>query len=64
MVATQMVLLAYKEAPSIFESAGPECSRDKCLEGKRSCGNPVKDGIVAHANDEIYPHDHLIFGMK
>lgn len=63
MVATQLVIEAYKHAPTVFEQAGPECCRTKCRERERSCGNPIKP-VIFYQDDEIYPHDKLIFGMK
>lgn len=37
-LATEMLKIVKKEAPSIFLSAGPSCIREKCKEGKMSCG--------------------------
>lgn len=60
MVATQMAIIAYQYAPSVFEIAGPYCARGKCPEGKRTCGVPIKP-IPYYTNEENFPHDHLIF---
>ncbi|MBR0161862.1 MAG: FAD-dependent thymidylate synthase [Oscillospiraceae bacterium] len=38
-LADEMLKLCKKEAPILFENAGPGCIRGKCPE-KRSCGNP------------------------
>jgi thymidylate synthase (FAD) len=64
IVATSLVVEAYNHAPSIFETAGPECCRTKCREGKRSCGIPLKTPLASFFGNEEYPHDMLIFGMK
>lgn len=60
MVATQMAIIAYNQAPSIFENAGPYCVRGKCPEGERSCGIPIEP-IPFYMNDQEFPHDGLIF---
>ena len=38
-LADEMLRLCRKEAPTLFENAGPGCVTDGCQE-KRSCGNP------------------------
>lgn len=63
MVATQMAIIAYQYAPSVFEIAGPYCARGKCPERKRACGVPIKP-IPHYINEENFPHDHLIFKKK
>lgn len=55
-VATAMFELAYPHAPSIFDTAGPGCSRGKCPEGKRCCLitiGPLKN----YVGQASYPHD-------
>ena len=37
-VAWQMLDLAYKAAPALFENAGPGCLGGTCPEGEKSCG--------------------------
>lgn len=37
-VATQMLSLVYKVAPSLFKNAGPACVNGECPEGKMCCG--------------------------
>ena len=37
-VAWQMLDLAYKAAPALFENAGPGCRGGTCPEGEKSCG--------------------------
>ncbi|MCI1964600.1 MAG: FAD-dependent thymidylate synthase [Oscillospiraceae bacterium] len=37
-VATEMLRLARKAAPELFQHAGPSCVRGACSEGKMSCG--------------------------
>lgn len=37
-LATQMLFLVRKVAPSVFDKAGPGCLRGKCTEGRMSCG--------------------------
>ena len=37
-LADQMLALAYREAPALFQKAGPPCLSGACPEGKRSCG--------------------------
>ncbi len=37
-MATEMLRVCRREAPSIFANAGPGCLRSACPEGKRSCG--------------------------
>lgn len=39
-MATEMLMLAKKEAPIIFEGAGPACVTTKCSEGEMTCGKP------------------------
>lgn len=39
-VAWQMLELAYKTAPAIFENAGPSCVSGSCSEGRMSCKQP------------------------
>ncbi|MBI5598845.1 MAG: FAD-dependent thymidylate synthase [Deltaproteobacteria bacterium] len=39
-MATRMLKLARKEAPSIFSSAGPACVAGPCSEGEMTCGRP------------------------
>lgn len=39
-LAWEMLKLVKPLAPTIFEQAGPTCVRDKCHEGKMTCGNP------------------------
>lgn len=60
MVATQMAIIAYRCAPSVFENVGPDCSREKCKEGKRSCGVPIKP-LPYYIGKKNFPHDRLIF---
>ena len=40
-VAWQMLALAYKTAPAIFENAGPSCVSGACSEGRMSCKDPI-----------------------
>lgn len=42
-LATLMIKDVKKVAPVIFESAGPNCLRIPCPEGKYSCGNPPSE---------------------
>ena len=37
-MAEQMFLLCLKEAPTLFQYAGPACLRGRCPEGEKSCG--------------------------
>ncbi|MDZ7816317.1 MAG: FAD-dependent thymidylate synthase [Planctomycetota bacterium] len=37
-VATEMLRLARKAAPTVFNGAGPSCLRGPCPEGKMTCG--------------------------
>ncbi|MCP4231315.1 MAG: FAD-dependent thymidylate synthase, partial [bacterium] len=39
-MAIRMVKLAKDAAPVIFKDAGPACVKDKCSEGKMTCGKP------------------------
>lgn len=40
-VADEMLRQCMEVAPNIFKYAGPDCvTKDKCSEGKMSCGNP------------------------
>ncbi len=41
-LAEQMLDLVKKEAPHIFEKAGPPCLRGACPEGKMSCGKALE----------------------
>lgn len=41
-MATQMLSLAKKEAPVIFNLAGPSCVAGPCSEGEMTCGKPKK----------------------
>jgi thymidylate synthase (FAD) len=42
-MADVMLILCKEVSPTIFMGAGPPCVRDKCLEGKKSCGHPRSD---------------------
>ncbi len=39
-MATRMLVLAKKEAPTIFKGAGPACVTGPCSEGDMTCGRP------------------------
>ncbi len=39
-MADEMLRLVKREAPMLFEDAGPGCLSGNCPEGKRSCGHP------------------------
>ena len=41
-LAESMFALCYKEAPALFEDAGPECLRRGCPEGAKSCGRQAE----------------------
>ncbi|MBR3503909.1 MAG: FAD-dependent thymidylate synthase [Clostridia bacterium] len=41
-VAWQMLELAYRAAPALFEDAGPGCLRGPCPEGGKSCGKAAE----------------------
>ncbi len=41
-LATQMLTLVKKVAPTVFENAGPSCLRGGCSEGRMSCGEAEK----------------------
>jgi thymidylate synthase (FAD) len=41
-MALRMLAIVKKEAPLLFEDAGPGCIRGKCLEGKMACGEAAK----------------------
>jgi len=41
-VAWQMLELAWKAAPALFENAGPGCLRGPCPEGKKCCGKTAE----------------------
>lgn len=41
-MALGMLAIARKKAPLLFENAGPGCVREKCPEGKMSCGQAAK----------------------
>lgn len=58
IVATRMAELAHPHAPSVFERAGPGCSRGRCPEGKRCCKVIIKP-LAKYYDQEIYPHDHM-----
>jgi len=58
IVATQMAIIAYQQAPAVFEKAGPACARGKCPEGERSCGVPIKP-IFNYIDQRDFPHDQL-----
>jgi len=64
MVITQIAQELWKGMPGIMKDAGPACSRGKCDQGKRSCGKPLGEPLSAFFEDEEYPHDSLIFGMR
>ncbi len=40
-MAMEMLRIAGREAPLLFETAGPGCVRGRCPEGKMSCGDPA-----------------------
>jgi len=64
MVVTDIARQLAQERPGFMKNVGPACSKGKCDQGKRSCGNPLKEPITIFANNEEYPHDRLIFGMR
>ena len=41
-MAWQMLALAKKEAPALFDNAGPACLRGACPEGNNSCGKAAQ----------------------
>jgi thymidylate synthase (FAD) len=41
-MALRMLAIARKEAPLLFENAGPGCVRGNCLEEKMACGQAAK----------------------
>ncbi|HHD11994.1 MAG TPA: FAD-dependent thymidylate synthase [Deltaproteobacteria bacterium] len=41
-MATRMLKLVKKEAPVIFEEAGPSCVAGPCSEGDMTCGRPLE----------------------
>lgn len=41
-LAWEMLNIVKDIAPNLFKTAGPECIRRGCPEGKMSCGNPYK----------------------
>ncbi|MBQ9263993.1 MAG: FAD-dependent thymidylate synthase, partial [Clostridia bacterium] len=41
-MARQMLALCKKEAPVIFEAAGPGCVRGHCPEGAKTCGQAAQ----------------------
>ncbi len=49
-LACEMLTLAYRSAPALFETAGPPCVNGPCPEGKRSCG---KRDEVIHRISEL-----------
>lgn len=53
-VADEMLALVYKVAPTIFKYAGPSCVREKCAEGKMTCGKMTE---VKRHYEEIKHND-------
>jgi thymidylate synthase (FAD) len=41
-LALRMLRIARREAPLLFEAAGPGCVRGRCPEGKMSCGKAAE----------------------
>jgi len=41
-MAIEMLKLAKKAAPLIFEDAGPACVKGSCSEGKMTCGKATE----------------------
>ena len=41
-MANEMLDICKKVAPTLFAKAGASCVRDRCKEGKMSCGKPIK----------------------
>lgn len=64
MVITEVARKLWEEIPAIFERVGPACSSNKCDQGKRSCGVTLNQPLSEFFEDSVYPHDHLIFGMR
>ena len=44
-MADEMLRLAKRVAPTVFEDAGPGCVRGKCPEGSMSCGSSRRDEL-------------------
>ncbi len=64
IVISEIARQLWEEMPVVFQQAGPPCSGEKCNQGKRSCGLPLKKPLSAFFNDPVYPHDKLIFGAR
>ncbi|MBU2592506.1 MAG: FAD-dependent thymidylate synthase [Patescibacteria group bacterium] len=64
MMATEIARQLWQAIPVVFEKIGPPCSRSGCDQGKRSCGVALKQPLSAFFDQEKYPHDRLIFGMR
>lgn len=64
MVVTEIARQLFENLPNIYYQVGPVCSSGNCDQGKRSCGHPLKNSLAAFYNDDNYPHDQLIFGMR
>jgi thymidylate synthase (FAD) len=41
-MALRMLAIAKREAPLLFDGAGPGCVRGRCPEGKMTCGKPAE----------------------
>ena len=41
-VAWEMLRLVKEAAPALFTSAGPDCAREACRQGKMSCGKSYR----------------------
>lgn len=59
-LAWRMLKECKKEAPKIFETAGPSCLHGECPEGEFSCGEPFTTNEATNIFDDI---DAIIEGM-
>lgn len=64
MVVTEIARQLHQESPVSTRDVGPACSNGKCDQRKRSCGTPLSQPLSAFFQNEVYPHDRLIFGMR
>ena len=57
LTASPEIQMLYEDSNPLFAPAltGPYCQRDKCLEGKMSCGHPISRLLLPH---EILHQDY------
>jgi thymidylate synthase (FAD) len=64
MLITDIAKQLWEEIPIIYNEVGPDCFTGKCKQGDKSCGRPLHKPLPAFFNNDEYPHDQLIFGMR